>query len=577
MPQPVPALDLAATALDRDSRARALAAMTEGELDVLVVGGGVTGAGIALDAASRGLRVAIVEARDWAAGTSSASSKLVHGGLRYLYRLDVKLVAEALRERGLLLETTAPHLVKPQSFLWPLLQPWVERPYTAAGIGLYDALAQFGGGGRNAVPNQQHLSRQQALTAIPGLRDDALTGAVRFYDARVDDARLVLALVRTAQGHGALAASRARVESFLRDEEAGGDAGRIGGAVVVDELTGERLEVRAKHVISAVGVRTEQLQRLAAPDAGLRVLASKGVHLVVPRDRIAGTDGIFVRTEKSVLFIIPWPEHWLIGTTDTPYDGDLDRPEATADDIDYLLGRANAVLQVPLGRDDVVATFAGLRPLLQPAAKEGTASTKVSREHTVAEVVPGLAAVAGGKLTTYRVMAADAVDFVLEAGARAEGRSPQAALAERPSVTARLPLIGARGYRGWQGAVDAVGSSTGLGARRVQRLLDRYGDELPRLIDLIAADASLAAPLAAAPEHLRVEAVFAVTHEGALDLDDVLRRRVRLAIEQPLAGAEALDEVAALVAPLLGWDAAETEAAKARYLAGAEPAVALLR
>ncbi|NLT26833.1 MAG: glycerol-3-phosphate dehydrogenase/oxidase [Microbacteriaceae bacterium] len=551
MREPIPALDPAATVLDRASRARALAGIAEGELDLLVVGGGVTGAGIALDAASRGLRVGVVEARDWASGTSAASSKLVHGGLRYLYRLDVKLVAEALRERGLLLDVTAPHLVKAQPFLWPLLQPWVERPYTAAGIGVYDALAQFGGGGRNAVPNQQHLGRRQALAAMPSLRDDALIGAVRFYDARVDDARLVLALVRTAQGHGAMPVSRARVESFVRDGE------RVAGAVIVDALTGERHEVRAKHVIGAVGVWTEELQRLATDSPKLRVLASKGVHLVVPRDRIAGHDGVFVRTEKSVLFIIPWRDHWLIGTTDTPYEGDLAHPVADDDDVDYLLERANAVLREPLGRGDVIATYAGLRPLLRPVA-DGAASTKVSREHTVAEVVPGLSAIAGGKLTTYRVMAEDAVDFAIE----------RAGLVGRASVTARLPLVGAAGYRGWQGAVDAVGSATGLGADRVQRLLDRYGDELPRLIELVSADRSLAEPLAGAPEHLRAEVAYAVTHEGALDLGDVLRRRLRVSIEQPAGGAGALDEAAAIAGPLLGWDAAETEAAKARFLAG---------
>lgn len=398
-----------ATALTGQSRASAIAKMTDEEgVDLLVIGGGVTGAGIALDAATRGLRTAIVEAQDWAGGTSQWSSKLVHGGLRYLYNLDFALVAEALKERGLLLSRTAPHLVKAQPFLWPLKMPVIERSYSAVGVGMYDVLAQIGGGGHRGVPMQRHYTKRGAKQLFPGIRDDALIGAIRFYDARVDDARLVIDLVRTAAGFGALAASRTQVTGFDKDA-----SGRVVGATIRDLEDGRDLHIKAKYVIAATGVWTEQTQDLVKDDAGLRVLASKGIHIVVPKDRIKGETGIFLRTEKSVLFIIPWQRYWVIGTTDTAWHEDLAHPVATAEDIDYVLDHANAVLADPLTREDIIGTYAGLRPLLQPKIKDDSKSAKVSREHTVTEVAPGMCAIAGGKLTTYRVMAEDAVDFAL--------------------------------------------------------------------------------------------------------------------------------------------------------------------
>ncbi|WP_152204105.1 glycerol-3-phosphate dehydrogenase/oxidase, partial [Georgenia thermotolerans] len=259
-------------------------------VDVLVVGGGVTGAGIALDAATRGLRTAIVEAQDWAGGTSSRSSKLVHGGLRYLYQLDFKLVAEALKERGTLLSTTAPHLVKAQPFLWPLKTPVIERAYSAVGVGMYDALAQLGSRGHASVPIQHHYTKAGAQRLFPDIRDDYLVGAIRFYDARVDDARLVIDLVRTAAGYGALAASRAQVTELTKDA-----AGQVTGATIEDLETGVIRQVRARHVIAATGVWTEETEALGGTEGGLKVLASKGVHIVVPKDRIKGSTGLFLR------------------------------------------------------------------------------------------------------------------------------------------------------------------------------------------------------------------------------------------------------------------------------------------
>ena len=543
------------TRLTREQRAAALKEMSREEgLDVLVVGGGITGAGIALDAASRGLRTGVVEMGDWASGTSSWSSKLVHGGLRYLYQLDLPLVREALSERGRLLETIAPHLVKAQPFLWPLTHH-CERSYSAVGVGVYDALALAGARGHRTVPIQKHLGRKGARALAPALDPSRLIGAIRFYDARVDDARLVIDLIRTAVGLGALAVSRARVTGFLKDAR-----GTVTGAAVTDLETGATHEIRAARTINATGVWTEDTQNLATDAGGLKVLASKGVHIVVPKAAIDAETGIFLRTEKSVLFIIPWPRYWVIGTTDTPWTEDVAKPVATAADIDYILQHANEVLSRPLSRDDIIGVYAGLRPLLQPRLKPGAdnrlaASTKVSREHTVTRVAPGLTAIAGGKLTTYRVMAADAVDHALgEALARAH-----------PSATARLPLVGAAGYRALAARAGTIARERGWTLARVTHLLDRYGDELPALLDSIDDDPSLGRPLGEAPAFLRAEVAWAVTHEGAAHLDDVLLRRVRLDIEHRDRGLGAAAEVLEVMAPLLGWSAAEVEAERTAY------------
>ncbi|MBF1651060.1 MAG: glycerol-3-phosphate dehydrogenase/oxidase [Rothia mucilaginosa] len=524
--------------LTAESRAKALKSMVNEELDILVVGGGITGAGIALDAATRGLRTGIVEAGDWAAGTSAWSSKLVHGGLRYLYNLDFKLVTEALTERGLLLNKIAPHLVHAQPFLWPLKMPVIERAYSAIGIGMYDTLAFLGSRGNKGVPSQRHFTKAGTKTVFPDIKDSAFSGAIQFYDARVDDARLVIDVVRTAASYGALAASRTQVVGFTKDA-----SGRVIGAELADLETGERLNVRAKHVINATGVWTEESESLANPDAGLEVLASKGIHIVVPRDRINATSGIFTKTEKSVLFIIPWQRYWIIGTTDTPYTEDRERPVATSKDIDYVLMQANKLIANPLTREDIIGTYTGLRPLLQPKVKDGAASTKVSREHTVTEVAPGMSAIAGGKLTTYRVMAADAVDFALGEQAK-----------QNPSVTANIGLVGADGYHAIAANRARYAERYGWDEDRITHLLERYGAQIEDLGALIDADPSLGAPLAKAPQFLRADVVSAVRYEGALHLEDVLVRRVRLDLEQRDRGLAAADEILDIMRAELGWD-----------------------
>src|SRR3954468_21893599 len=366
--------------LGPEERAAAITALKERELDILVVGGGIVGTGAALDAVTRGLSVGLLEARDWASGTSSRSSKLVHGGIRYLEQLDFPLVREALIERGLLLQRLAPHLVKPVRFLYPLTHKVWERFYIGAGMLLYDIFS-WSGGRPPGVPHHRHLSKRQMLRAIPSLRAGAFEGGLTYYDAQVDDARYVAMLARTASFYGAHVASRVRVEGFLKVGE------RVVGVKAHDLETGETFDVRAKQVVNATGVWTDETQALVGERGQFRVRASKGVHLVVPRDRIQSTMGMILRTEKSVLFVIPWGRHWIVGTTDTDWHLDKAHPAATAADIDYILEHINAILAVPLTREDVEGVSAGLRPLL---AGESDLTSQLSRVHIVTHSVPGL-------------------------------------------------------------------------------------------------------------------------------------------------------------------------------------------
>ncbi|TVL93706.1 glycerol-3-phosphate dehydrogenase/oxidase [Streptomyces sp. SAJ15] len=520
-------------------RAEALAQLADRELDVLVVGGGVVGAGTALDAATRGLSTGLVEARDWAAGTSSRSSKLIHGGLRYLEMLDFGLVREALKERGLLLERLAPHLVRPVPFLYPLQRRGWERLYAGSGVALYDAMSVSSGHGRG-LPVHRHLTRGHALRVAPCLRKDALVGALQYYDAQMDDARFVTTLVRTAASYGARVANRTRAVGFLREGE------RVVGVRVRDleapaAEEGAEFEIRARQVVNATGVWTDDTQAMIGERGQFHVRASKGIHLVVPKDRIHSTTGLILRTEKSVLFVIPWGRHWIVGTTDTPWDLDKAHPAASSADIDYLLDHVNSVLAVPLSREDVQGVYAGLRPLL---AGESDATSKLSREHTVAHPAPGLVVVAGGKYTTYRVMAKDAVDEAVHGLDRRVAEC----------CTEDVPLAGAEGYTALWNARARIARCSGLHVARVEHLLRRYGSLADEVLELIAADPGLGRPLGGAEDYLRAEAVYAASHEGARHLDDVLTRRTRISIETFDRGTRCAREVAELMAPVLGWE-----------------------
>lgn len=497
--------------------------------DIVVIGGGVTGSGIALDAATRGLQVALIEQRDLAAGTSSRSSKLIHGGLRYLEQLNLTLVREALQERGLLLRQLAPHLVRPVSFLYPLTQPVWERAYVGAGLLLYDTL-----GGSRQLPRHRHLSRKVALQVVPSLRSDALTGALQYWDAQVDDARYTMELARTAASNGAAIATSTRVTGLLREGQ------RITGVEVHDLENGQRFSIQARQVINATGVWADQIQAMAGRGR-IQVRASKGIHIVVPHDRIHGDSGLLLRTETSVLFVIPWGNHWLIGTTDTDWDLDLAHPAASATDIQFLLDRVNRVLRTPLTHDDVEGVFAGLRPLL---AGESEASSKLSREHAVAQTAAGLITIAGGKYTTYRVMAEDAVDMAVRS---LQQRVPR-------SVTDRTPLLGAYGFHALWNRRHQLADEVGLHTSRIEHLLRRYGVLTREVIELLIDRPELAHSIQGAPDYLKVEAVYAASHEGALHLDDVLTRRTRISVETFDRGLAAAEEVAPLLGKALGWD-----------------------
>ncbi len=506
------------------------------DLDILVIGAGVTGCGCALDAVTRGLRVGLVDARDFAAGTSSRSSKLFHGGLRYLEQLNFALVFEALKERSLALNKLAPHLAKPVPFLYPLTRPVIDRSYAGLGIGVYDLM----GAGRGVPHHLRHLSRKRTLESFPSANRQTVIGSIRFFEGLVDDARHTMMIGRTAAHYGAAVATSTRVFGFLRE------ADHVAGVTVRDLESGNTFTIRAKQTINATGVWIDELQQMLGGRGQFQVRASKGVHLVVPRNRINSMTGLITQTEKSLLFIIPWGSHWIIGTTDTDWQLDRAHPAASQADIDYLLRHANTLLADPLTRDDVIGVYAGLRPLL---AGESDSTSKLSREHAVASPVRGLVMIAGGKYTTYRVMAKDAVDAAVR---DLDQKVPE-------SCTEDVPLLGADGYHALWNARPLLVNETGLRDLQVEHLLNRYGSLFPELLEMIKSRPELAHPLDGAAEYLKVEAIYAASHEGALHLDDILARRTRISIETWDRGLAAAPEVATLVAPILGWGPADVD------------------
>lgn len=516
------------SALNPAQRLEDLDRMTQERFDVVVVGGGVTGAGAALDAASRGLKVALVEQRDYASGTSSRSSKLFHGGLRYLEQFNFSLVNEALAERNLMLKTICPHLTAPVSFVYPLKYPLWERYYVGTGVFIYDFMGKRSG---SPMPRREYLSRDELRSLAPGLDVEKTHGAVRYWDAMVDDARHTLTVARTARTHGAAMASSTRVTSISSD----GDSVI---AIARDLEAGGEIAIRASALVNAAGVWSDDIQDLAG-GSGLDVRASKGIHLVVPRDRIQSHTGLILRTRASVLFVIPFGEHWIIGTSDTPWDLGRAHPAASRSDIEYLLKWVNTVLAEPLRRDDIVGVYAGLRPLLTGESDE---TSKLSREHAVVDNRRRTISIAGGKYTTYRVMARDAID----AAARYVDRDVP------PSRTGSIPLIGAEQRR------------------EGDRLANRYGSLTSEIGDLIQSDRTLAEPVVDDAPYLKAEIVYAATHEGALHLDDFLTRRTRMSIETRHRGTRAVDEVINLVAGPLGWNKQARERESEHYRARVE-------
>lgn len=522
--------------LGPEQRSAALERLEEELFDVVIIGGGITGMGAALDAVTRGLSVAVIEQRDIASGTSSRSSKLIHGGLRYLEQFDVPLVREALRERGLLLSKLAPHLVYPVPIIYPFRHRAWERLYVGSGVMMYDLLAATGS---NPMPWHRHLSRTKLLEMFPALNPQRFTGGLLYFDAGTDDARFTMFVARTAAKHGAVIAPSVRVTGFEREGH------RVTGVRATCLESGRDLTVSARVVINASGVWTDDVEALVG-DRDRNVTASKGIHIVVPKDRIEASTGLITKTKKSVLFFVPFDEYWLIGTTDTPWNLGLAHPAASRSDIDYLLDHVNALLAEPISSEDVVGVYAGLRPLVSGDV-ESTA--KLSREHAITHPAPGLVTIAGGKFTTYRVMAEDVVN---EASLELAGRAPG-------SVTDEIPLVGAAGYETLWTNRERVARESDLSVDTVERLLHRYGSAIEDLIALIEERPELGEPLEGAPGYLAVEASYAASHEGALHLDDVLTRRTKISIEEPDRGLGAALPVANLLAEVLGWDDATIE------------------
>jgi glycerol-3-phosphate dehydrogenase len=520
--------------LNPAQRIKALKSLAADDFDILIIGGGVTGVGAALDAASRGLKVALVESQDYASGTSSRSSKLIHGGLRYLEQYDFKLVREALHERELMVSSLAPHLVKPVGFLYPLHEKYRERTYVGAGLALYDVLRGF----QRALPWHKHLSEKKIAEIAPSLRSDLINGAIKYFDAQVDDARHTLAIARTAVRHGAVIASRVQCEELVRDGK------RVVGAKVRDLQSGKKISISAKVTVMCAGVWSDELHEKFGIKPGYKVAMSKGAHIVLPKSAIQSGAGIILKTSVSVLFIIPWGDKWIVGTTDTPYKADRNNPVATKEDVEYIIDQANRVLHPKINAAEIIGVYAGLRPLVANSA--GSTTTKLSREHTVDRPVPGFVSIAGGKYTTYRIMGKDVIDLAVNDLRRIVPES----------VTDKLPAIGADGYFALVQQSAQLAAMSGLSEEVVIHLLNRYGSLISEIFEIIESDKKLAQPISDDLAYIKAEVIYAVTYEGAQSVDDVLSRRTRIAFEASDGGESIATAVATLIAPVLGWDAA---------------------
>ena len=524
---------------DRDDGVRRLA--TE-SFDVVVIGGGITGVGCALDAASRGLRTALVERYDFASGTSSKSSKLVHGGLRYLQQREIRLVYEALAERQVL-RRIAPHLVRVQPFLLPvftsdgLINRRLARALGSA-MWMYDMT-----GGLRIGKLHRRISKDKALAHMPTLRGSRLASAYIYYDARADDARLTLTIAKTAAENGAAIVNDAAVVGFDKDA-----AGHVNGLRVV--VDGNEISIKTRAVVNATGVWSDNVRALDEGRDPDSIRPAKGVHITVPwakvRNDIAAV--VPVPKDRRSVFVVPWGDFTYIGTTDTDYDGPLDNPQCTPDDIAYLLRAINGAVTTPLDESDILGTWAGLRPLVKAAGSERTAD--LSRRHSVTTSASGVVTVTGGKLTTYRRMAADAIDTV--AGALGSGGGRAARKHGPKSRTARLPLSGARGW-------DSLGLP--------EHLANRYGSDGEAVRRLVQEQPELAEPIVPGLSYSKAEVVYAARAEMARSVDDVLARRTRARLLARDASGDAADEVARLIGPELGWSQEQQQASAAAYRA----------
>ncbi|MFL5658404.1 MAG: glycerol-3-phosphate dehydrogenase/oxidase [Ktedonobacteraceae bacterium] len=547
-------------------RMRNLTSLGSEHFDVLVIGGGVTGAGVALDAVARGYKVALVEKVDFASGTSSKSTKLVHGGIRYLPNFDFALVHEALVERGLLLQN-APFLVHPLGFVLPLYEgdrhP-VGMPFTTpGGVGLglllnmglwfYDLMA-----GRRSAGWHRHLKRKAVLKLAPALVTKGLKDGYMYYDAQTNDARLTLALIRTAAQYGATITNYTEVTSFISEQ------GKVCGVHIHDTLGNQELTVRARHIVNATGVYSEQVEALTGTKPQVRIEPSKGVHLVLSRKDVELGDSAIVLPEtedKRILFIVPWESRAIFGTTDTG-TGDLDHPAATEEDIAYLLKYLNRYLSVKLTRANIISSYAGYRPLVSSRTSEHS-TAKLSRTHAVLQSPSGLVTIVGGKLTTYRRMAQDTVDVLN----RHDGTTPL-------HPTRFLPLQGSAGWPVVKRTIVSKGAALGLSSQTLEHLGKSYGANATQVLDLVASDASLAALLIDDLPYIRAEVVNACRHEMAMTPYDVLARRTSITLEDRQRGLGIVDEVATLMAKELDWSAEQQQSMVDAYRSAIEEQIA---
>jgi glycerol-3-phosphate dehydrogenase len=525
-----------------------LEALTRETWDVVIVGGGIVGVGALLDAVSRGMRAALIEQDDIGAGTSSRSSRLIHGGLRYLEQFHFELVREALAERSRLL-AIAPHLVRIEPLLFPIYGiPFASTMFYDAGLTLYDIL-----GARRDAGWHRRLSKVATLELAPTLRPEGLRGGLLYSDGVEDDARYTLAVARTAQAAGGVAVTRVRATGMRTD----GTFGVIEALEAEDLATGAALRIPTKAIVDASGVWAAQ------PDHPFRgrsmhILPSRGAHLVVPRDRIPNKTGLTIRVPGKVVFLVPWPDFWLIGTTDAPFEGPPEHASAAGWEIDRLLDTVNATMDVDLTRDDVVGTYAGLRPLIAPS--DGS-TVKASREHRVTVESNGVVRIGGGKYTTYRLMARDVIDAVL---GPAEAKKRRSDTAERRLIGAADPDALAR----IAGELSTIEAIRDVGPETASRLVARHGTEATALVAL-GAELDLLRPLVPGRPFLEAEVAWAVRHELALSLDDVLARRTRLAQELRDRGAAIAPRVAQILGAELGWGESRQRLEVDSYLATA--------
>ncbi len=545
------------TPLSQHERKIALRQMAQDGLEVLVVGGGITGSGVVLEATARGYRAGLIEKADFCSGTSSKSTKLAHGGIRYLAHFDFALVYEGLIERGRMIRN-APHLVKPLGFVLPLYKE-NKRPMDVpfvppggiglswimqAGLALYDVMS-----GRLGIKMHRRISTKNALTLAPCLKTEGLNSSFIYYDGQTDDTLLTMTVLRTAAQHGALLANYAELIGFEQAENGG-----IKAALVRDTINNDEYRIPVGTVINAAGVFAGRIESMAGTSK-ISIKPAKGVHLTVPREAVKLDEYAVVLPETPdgrLLFMVPWNTRVTIGTTDTK-GGDIDQPLANDDDIDYLLRTTNLYMRTRLTRDDIISSWAGYRPLISPANGGNGDTSKLSRTHVVMDGPGGMVTIVGGKLTTYRRMAEDTLDHV----AKRNGKTIT-------HPTQNMPLDGAVGAQAANAAVDAAAQPYGWNADVVKRL-KQYGSEAHKLLTLCAEDVALAQPIVPDLPYIMAEVVYACRYEMAMQLDDMITRRLHLNFEDWSRGIKPSPAIAQVMAGELGWSISETAAQVAGY------------